>query len=240
MRRLPEALLLDALGTLVALEPPAPKLRQALLSGFGVVVSEREAERSIAAEIAYYRSHLDEGRDQATLAELRRACARVMWASLPAEANERLDPEDLVPVLLESLEFTVFDDVRPALRELRDLGLRLVVVSNWDVSLTDVLRRLGLSPLLDGIVTSAAVGARKPAAAIFELALRLARTAPGRAAHVGDSVLEDVEGARAAGIEAILVRRDGSSGPPGVRTIGSLLQLVAAPPPGAWTLTLIG
>ena len=228
MSRLPEAVLLDALGTLVALEPPAPNLRHALSSGFGVAVSGRDAERAIAAEIAYYRAHLDEGRDQATLGELRRACARVMWAALPAEANEQLDPEALVPVLLESLEFTVFDDVRPSLRELRDRGLSVVVVSNWDVSLTDVLRRLGLSPLLDGIVTSAAVGARKPAAAIFEHALRLARTAPGRAAHVGDSVLEDVEGARAAGIEAILVRRDGSSGPPGVRTIKSLAGLATA------------
>jgi putative hydrolase of the HAD superfamily len=226
LNRLPEALLLDALGTLVALEPPAPKLRGALLQSFGVAVSEREAERAIAAEIAYYRSHLDEGRDQATLDELRRACAQVMWAALPAEANERLDPEALVPVLLESLEFTVFDDVRPSLRELRDCGVSLVVVSNWDVSLTEVLGRVGLSPLLDGIVTSAAVGERKPAAGIFEHALRLARTVPGQAAHVGDSVLEDVEGARAAGIEAILVRRDGGSGPSGVRTISSLAELV--------------
>jgi putative hydrolase of the HAD superfamily len=225
---MPEVLLLDALGTLVALEPPAPKLRQALSSGFGLAVSERDAEQAIAAEIAYYRSHLDEGRDQATLGKLRQACARVMWAALPAGANARLDPEALVSVLLESLEFTVFDDVRPSLRELRDRGLSLVVVSNWDVSLTEVLRRLELSPLLDGIVTSAAVGARKPAPAIFEHALRLARTAPGRAAHVGDSVLEDVEGARATGIEAILVRRDGSSGPPGVRTISSLAELATA------------
>jgi precorrin-6x reductase len=41
-------------------------------------------------------------------------------------------------------------------------------------------------------------------------------------------VLEDVEGARATGIEAILVRRDGSSGPPGVRTISSLAELATA------------
>lgn len=228
MNHLPEALLLDALGTLVALEPPAPKLRRALLSGFGVSVSERDAELAIAAEIAYYRSHLDEGRDEATLAALRRACAQAMGAALPTEARERLDPDALESALLESLEFSVFEDVRPSLRELRDRGLRLVVVSNWDVSLTDVLRRLELSPLLDGIVTSAAAGARKPAAAIFERALRVAGAAPGLAAHVGDSVVEDIEGARAAGIEAILLRRDGSPGPQDVRTIRSLAELAAA------------
>ena len=228
MNRLHEALLLDALGTLVALEPPAPRLRRALSSGFGISISESEAERAIAAEIAYYRSHLDEGRDEATLATLRRACAQVMGAALPNEARASLDPDALVSVLLRSLEFSVFDDVRPSLRQLRGRGLRLVVVSNWDVSLTDVLRRMDLTPLLDGIVTSAGAGARKPTAAIFERALRLAGASPGRAAHVGDGLVEDVEGARAAGIEPIFLRRDGGSGPPRVKTIESLTELAAA------------
>jgi putative hydrolase of the HAD superfamily len=228
LNRLPEALLLDALGTLVALEPPAPKLRRALLGGFGVSVSERDAERAIAAEIAYYRSHLDEGRDEATLPALRRACAQAMGEALPSEARERLDPDALLSALLESLEFSVFEDVRPSLRELRDRGLRLVVVSNWDVSLTEVLRRLELTSMLDGVVTSAEAGARKPAAEIFHRALRLARVRPRQAAYVGDNVVEDVEGASAAGIEAILLRRDGSPGLPGVKTIGSLSELVAA------------
>ena len=228
MNRLPEALLLDALGTLVALEPPTPRLRRALSSGFGISVSESDAERAIAAEIAYYRSHLDEGRDEATLAGLRRACAQAMGGALPSEARERLDPEACVSLLLRSLEFSAFEDVRPSLRDLRDRGLRLVVVSNWDVSLTDVLRRLDLTCLLDGVVTSAGAGARKPEAAIFKRALHLAHAAPSRAAHVGDSLVEDVEGARGAGIEAILLRRDGSSGPPGVKTIPSLADLPAA------------
>ncbi len=228
MNRRPEALLLDALGTLVALEPPAPRLRRALSSDFGISVSEEDAERAIAAEIAYYRSHLDEGRDESTLAALRRACAQAMGTALPNEARERLDPEALVSVLLKSLEFSVFEDVRPSLRDFRDRGMRLVVVSNWDVSLADVLGRLELTSLLDGVVTSAEAGARKPQAAIFQRALAMAGAAPDRAIQVGDSLVEDVEGARAAGIEAILLRRDGGSGPPGVRTITTLAELAAA------------
>jgi len=43
--------------------------------------------------------------------------------------------------------------------------------------------------------------------------------------HVGDSLEEDVVGARAAGIEAVLLRRDGRPGPSGVRTIASLAEL---------------
>ena len=228
MNRVPEALLLDALGTLIALEPPAARLQQTLLRRYGLSVSDRDAERAISAEITYYRSHFDEGRDFSTVAALRRRCAEAMGAALPSEARVGLDSDALVSVLLESLEFSVFDDVRPALDAFRDRDLRLVVVSNWDASLVDVLDRLRLAPLLDGIVTSAAVGARKPAAAIFQRALRVAQVGPDRAVHVGDSLFEDVEGARAAGIASILLRRDGGPGPRGVRTVPSLTELVAA------------
>jgi putative hydrolase of the HAD superfamily len=228
LRPAPAALLLDALGTLLALKPPAPRLQQVLLNRLGLRVSDRDAERAIAAEIAYYRTHFDEGRDEPTLAALRRRCAEAMGAVLPIEVRACLDSDALVSVLLQSLEFSVFDDVRPALDSFRDRDLRLVVVSNWDVSLVDVLDRGGLAPLFDGIVTSAQVGARKPEAAIFQCALRVAQIAPERAVHVGDSLLEDVEGARAAGLQAILLRRDGRAGPPGVRTVASLAELVGA------------
>jgi putative hydrolase of the HAD superfamily len=228
LNRLPEALLLDALGTLLVLNPPAPRLRQVLSDRFGVSVSERDTQRAIGAEITYYRSHLNEGRDTRTLAALRQRCAIAMGEALPTQARERLDRDALVTALLRSLEFSVFDDVRPTLRAFRQRGTALIVVSNWDVSLTDVLRRLELSPLLDGVVTSAAVGSRKPATAIFERALGMAGTAPGDAIHIGDSIVEDIEGARAAGIEPILLRRDGRRGPPGVITISSLAEVPEA------------
>ncbi len=84
------------------------------------------------------------------------------------------------------------------------------------------MARLGLAPLLDGVVTSAGAGARKPSRAIFERALELARVPPDRAVHVGDSLEEDVLGARRADIEPILLRRDGRPGPPDVKTISDL------------------
>ena len=70
-------------------------------------------------------------------------------------------------------------------------------------------------------------GARKPAPEIFRRALALAGAAAGEALHVGDSVEEDVAGARSAGIEPVLLRRDGASGQAlGVRTISSLAELI--------------
>ncbi len=224
--REPRAILLDALGTLVALEPPAPLLRAELLERFGIAVGDADAARAIAAEIAYYRAHLDEGRDSASLAALRRRCAEVLRGALPATGRVAgLDLDALTEALLASLRFTPFPDVLPALSAARSRGWRLVVVSNWDISLHAVLERLGLVPLLDGIVTSAEAGARKPSPAIFDRALQLAGAAPHETVHVGDSPDEDVAGARGAGIEPILVRRGGDLGPAGVRTITSLTEL---------------
>jgi putative hydrolase of the HAD superfamily len=221
-----KALLLDALGTLVRLDPPAPRLRFELAQRFGLHVSEAEATAAISAEIRYYRAHLDEGRDAASLVALRRRCGEVVRAALPAsDALMALGADDLTEALLNSLHFTAFDDARDAIEAARAAGFRVVVASNWDVSLHEVLARVGLAPLVDGIVTSAEAGARKPDAAVFKRALVLAEAAPPEATHVGDSVDEDVHGALRAGIEAVLLSRDGRQAPPGIRQISSLRDL---------------
>lgn len=219
-------MLLDALGTLVELEPPAPRLREELAARFSVSVTVDAAARAIGAEISFYRAYLDEGRDAAALARLRVRCAGVLREALPADARAGLPgAAAMVEPLLASLRFAPFPDALTTLPRLRGSGRRLVVVSNWDVSLHEVLERVGLAGLLDGILTSAEVGARKPDAAIFARALAVAGASAGDAIHVGDSVAEDVAGARAAGIEPVLVRRDGAAGPAGVKTIASLAEL---------------
>jgi putative hydrolase of the HAD superfamily len=225
--RSPRAVLLDALGTLLKLEPPAPRLRDELGRRFGVEVSPDQARDAIAAEIAYYRGHLDDGRDPESLARLRARCAQALRDALPPEARKRIPSGGgVLEALLASLHFAPFPDAVRALPALRAGGARLVVVSNWDVSLHEVLERVGLAGGLDGVVTSAEVGARKPDVGIFERALALAGVSASEAIHVGDNPAEDVAGARAAGIEPVLIRRDGGRGPDGVRTISSLTELV--------------
>lgn len=224
----PSAILLDALGTLVELEPPAPVLRAELAERFGVEIGETDAQRAIAAEISFYRRHLDEGRDEQSLAELRARCADELREAMPSDARRRLPAgSEMVEALLASLRFSLYPEVRAALADFRARGLRVVVVSNWDVSLRAVLRSLGLGPMLDGILTSAESESRKPSPRIFEAALELAGVTADEAIHVGDSIDEDVSGARAAGIEPVLVRRDGAPGPEGVRTIASLDRALA-------------
>jgi putative hydrolase of the HAD superfamily len=220
------AVLLDALGTLVALEPPAPRLRAELGERFGLVLTPEQAVRAISAEISYYLSHLDEGRDAASLAALRSRCAEALRGALPGrESTPPIANGDLTDALLASLRFSAFPDVRPALAAWRAAGSRIVVVSNWDVSLHDVLARLSLERLIDAVVTSAEAGARKPSRLIFERALAVAGARPERAVHVGDSPEEDVAGARAAGIEPVLICRGRRTSLSGVRTIGSLAEL---------------
>ena len=184
--------LLDALGTLVELEPPWDHLDGE---------PGEPLERAFRAEMSYYREHSDEGRDPDSLADLRRRCAAVLSAELGREVA--------VEEMMAAIRFRAYPDAAPALAELRALGARLVCVSNWDYSLPDVLARVGLADELDGVVTSAAVGARKPDPRLFEAALEVAGCAADEALHVGDTPTEDVEGARAAGIRALLIDRDG-------------------------------
>ena len=132
----------------------------------------------------------------------------------------------LTATLLEAIRFEPFPDAVPALRALRAAGLKLVAASNWDVSLHEQLDRTGLSGLLDGALSSAEVGAPKPDPEIFVRALALAGAQPDEAWHVGDDVEADVGGARAAGLEPVLIDRGGSlHAPPGVRRIASLAEL---------------
>ena len=192
-----KAVLLDGMGTLVRLVPPAP----ALAASLGVDIAT--AERAFDAEVGYYLEHQLEGSDQAGLADLRRRSAAVLAEVAGVPAERGLD------ALMGSLRFEAFDDVAPALMDLRERRLRLVVVSNWDWTLSDVLGGLGLLPLLDAVVTSAEVGAAKPERAIFEAGLAAAGCAAADAVHVGDSAVNDVEGARAAGIHPLLLAREG-------------------------------
>lgn len=204
---------LDALGTLVALDDPVPRL-VAGLAERGAAVDAAQAAAALAEEIAFYRAGHDAGVDAASLARLRARCAEVLRAGLErAGADVRaVDGPAMVEALLGALRFTPYSDAPDALVELRAAGHRLVVVSNWDVSLHDMLRTTGLGVLVDAAISSAEARVRKPDPAIFRRALALggAHGGGGRPGlHAGDSFELDVVGARAAGLEAVLVAREG-------------------------------
>jgi putative hydrolase of the HAD superfamily len=206
-----KAVFLDALGTMVELEPPWVGLRQALGDG----IPDDRLVAAVKAEMAYYRAHSHEGRDPRSLADLRRRCAGVLSRELGLQVD--------VQTLVEAIRFAPYPDAAPALEELRSRRVKLVCVSNWDCSLEAVLERCGLAAHLDGAISSAEAGARKPDPAIFAPALELASCGPEQALHVGDTPEEDVDAARAAGIRALLIDRDGGGDVSSLRELAGLL-----------------
>jgi len=218
------AVLLDALGTLLELEDPGPPLA-AELAEAGAEVSIDEARGAVLAEMTYYKAHHDEASDRERLADLRRRCAEVLRDALPESAGALGVPR-LTEVLLNALRFRPFPEVTAALAELRERDVKLVVISNWDVSLHDQLAATGLAELVDGAVSSAELGVGKPHPAIYAHALEVVGAPAGESLMVGDSLDTDVAGAQAAGLRAVLVDRWGTaSAPPQVAVIGSLAEL---------------
>jgi putative hydrolase of the HAD superfamily len=189
-----DAVTIDAFGTLVELENPVRRLQTALAAR-GVERDEVSVGKAFAAEVEYYLVHKGEGRDDASLLDLRNRCSGVFLAGVAPELGE----EEFAPAFVGSLVFRPLDGVEEALRRLRRAGLELACVSNWDVGIGEQLERAGLAPYLSAIVSSAETNAEKPDPRVFEEALRRLGVEPGRATHIGDDEA-DQAGALAAGL----------------------------------------
>ena len=104
----------------------------------------------------------------------------------------------------------LFDDTIPALNACRQMGLTVGLISNMNQSGDELADSMGLLPYIDLSITSHEVGAEKPNQLIFERALERAKARPERAVHVGDQITSDIAGAVNAGINAVLLDRDGN------------------------------
>lgn len=146
------------------------------------------------------------------------------WLEFVTEVVGRLEPPALDPALVsralarlreafrDSAAWEVWPDVRPALDALRERGVLLGVVSNWDSRLPSLLAALGLRDRFGAIAVSALEGVEKPDPRIFRIALDRLGVEPERALHVGDHPELDVRGALSAGIDAAFLDRGGRAG----------------------------
>ena len=184
-----DAVTLDAYGTVLELDRPLQRLREALLAR-GVDRSEGEVERAFRAENAYYAEHKLDARDPAGLARLRAECAHVFVAEIGAEL-------DFADAFTDALVFRAMPGVADSLARLRAHGLALAVVSNWDISLPDHLAAAAIR--VDVVVTAADAGAAKPDGKPLLVALDRLRVTPERALHIGDTG-DDERAAAAAGL----------------------------------------
>jgi len=101
----------------------------------------------------------------------------------------------------------LFDDTRPALHSLRDLGYNLHIVSNADLEVYRQLARMRLSSFFMKGVTSYEARSYKPSRTIFFKALAAAHSEPGKAVMVGDSLECDIAGASRVGMRTVLIDR---------------------------------
>jgi HAD superfamily hydrolase (TIGR01509 family) len=207
-----QAVLFDFAGTLLAPEDEAAWVR-AVLRQRGVLLAHDEsaalARRLVRAgrpgpvppaAVPAEHAELFAGRDLS--AELHRAAYTALLGSValpepvtPADLYERsFDPEAWVP----------YPDARPTLRELREAGIRVAVVSNTGFDLRPIFAGHGLDELVAAYVLSHELGIMKPDPAIFRRACELVQVEPARALMVGDSPGSDAGGV-AAGIRTLLL-----------------------------------
>jgi putative hydrolase of the HAD superfamily len=102
--------------------------------------------------------------------------------------------------------FEIFEDVLPTLAELRAHGLKIGLVSNTGRNLDEFVAHHGLE--VDAAVSSGAHGKTKPHPTIFLSALKRLEVEPADAVMIGDSIEDDVEGAKAVGMRGFLLDRE--------------------------------
>jgi putative hydrolase of the HAD superfamily len=115
--------------------------------------------------------------------------------------------EELVSVWEQHERFTLYEDALPALAALREHGVKIGLISNGSRDLEEFVAHHGLDA--DCAIGSRAFGRTKPHPEIFRHALELLGVAAEEAAMIGDSYEDDIIGARALGMKAFLLDRDG-------------------------------
>lgn len=101
----------------------------------------------------------------------------------------------------------VYPDTLNSLKRWQRLGISLGIISNFDSRIYTVLKALDLAPYFQTITISTEAGAAKPDPTIFTTALQKHSCKPQEAWHVGDSYHDDLQGAKAAGLQGILIKR---------------------------------
>jgi putative hydrolase of the HAD superfamily len=209
----PEALLLDAMGTLIGLRRSVGHTYAELAADFGLTLEPAAIDRVFPLIYRQAPPLAFPGLEGNALRQ-----AELDWwgerigASVAAASQTRADelPPGLVETLFERFAdaalWQVYPEVPACLERWRSRPLKLAVVSNFDSRLPPLLADLGLAAALDALVVSSQVGAAKPDPGLFQRALQILQLEAHQVWHVGDSP-EDELGARAAGIRCLMVRR---------------------------------
>jgi FMN phosphatase YigB (HAD superfamily) len=226
------AVFLDVGGTVMEPNPSWEHVYALALAEYGVKIPIERLEEALRYVYRHGGWGLEGGFEPDEEASFRRS------VELDRQALERLGVTELPDAFYRRLgdmfmvtsHWHVFPDAYAALEGLDRRGLTVGAVSNWVWTLPELLHALDLVRHFAFIAASARVGYEKPHPGIFEWALERAGAAPAEVIHVGDHIDADVAGARALGIEAVLIDRPKryrpDEVPDGVAVIHSLEELL--------------
>jgi len=206
---------------------PGPELGPegyaALGREYGLVLDPDRYEDARLAAIEDLRQHPELDHDEAIWVRFTEDIVRGMGGSEGDAVGEIA--LQIVRRWEHAAQFELYDDVLPTLRELRGRGLRLGLISNTSRDLGAFVRHFALD--VDAWLASGSYGKVKPSPLIFRAALDLVGCDPEAAVMVGDSPSDDVAGARAVGMRALLLDRAGRF-PEEPERIASLAELSGA------------
>lgn len=223
------AVFFDAGGTLLRPHPSQDEVTRGVLAESGVHVDPgRLASALRAVNAAMFGAH---GRSAPRWAS--EAAIREVWRDYYRSLFDRLDlvwDESLGERIYErfglAASWALYDDVLPTVRALAERDVVLGIVSDWGTALVEIVHAVGLSAHVGFAVVSAYAGSAKPDREVFQYALARAGVGPEQAVHVGDLYVTDVLGARGAGIEPILIDREGVLGFVDCVVVRSLTDIV--------------
>ena len=211
-----KAVSFDFYNTLVDYDPPREEVQAAICREFGIEVAPQALRRAIpAADDFFYEEYTrlplskrspEEKYD--LYAEYETRLLNGAGVEVSREVALKILTKFGLKLRQPEANLVLFEDVTPALTELKGQGLTLGLVTNVDFDIAPLAHKLGMLPYLDFLVTSLDVGVGKPDPAIFRAALERAGAEASEAMHVGDQYHVDVLGARNAGMKPLLLDRD--------------------------------
>ena len=215
---LPKVIFLDAMGTLFDLKSSVGEIYQQHALKYDVKVDANSLNRAFvqsfksAPPLAFYATKLE------TIEEQEFAWWKNVVQSTFLQVGVLESFSNFTDFFLEIYTYFatkdpwyVFSDTIPNLAKWQDRGVELGVISNFDSRLNQVLKVLKLEQFFTSITISSAVGFAKPDRNIFKIALNKHGFVAGEAWHIGDSIVEDYQGAKNAQITPFWLNRNSVS-----------------------------